>query len=361
MFSGKSGTHKLQDRLQALQQKHQLELQEKDAQLEEKQSKIERLESHLTHLTSQASTATSLRGGEMLHAIREGMANSSNSLVEERKALKLLDDIFGQTRSAVERLKVRAEAIKNQAKGSLEKSQTLEATAHNIGQLVSSIKEISDQTNLLSLNAAIEAARAGEHGRGFAVVADEVRQLANKAKDASEQIDFLVTNIIRQTVQIKAHVDDNLAGAEEVSASSVQINSMVEEVIYRSEHMQKVIYKITTVSFLNTVKLDHAVWKNEVYQRIQQERFDELMVDHCNCRLGKWYFEGYGSRKYQHLQSFQNIDAPHRAVHTYGNQALEAGGRGDHEAMSAALVAMEDTSRQVVHYLDALEQDIAVK
>ncbi|WP_425434190.1 CZB domain-containing protein [Marinospirillum celere] len=133
---------------------------------------------------------------------------------------------------------------------------------------------------------------------------------------------------------------------------------MVGEVIRRSEHMQRVIYETTTISFLNTVKLDHAVWKNEVYQRIYQQRFSELMVDHCNCRLGKWYFEGYGSRKYQHLQSFQDMDVPHKAVHTYGNQALEAGGYGDFEAMAAALEAMEDASQQVVQCLDQLEQDI---
>lgn len=360
MFVRKA-VRKLEDELQALQHKHQLELQKKEAQLLEQQSIIEVLQNQLTHFSSQAGTATSLRGGEMLQAIREGMAKSSASLVEERKALKLLDDIFSQTRSAVERLEARAEGIKKQARNSSEEAHILETTAQNIGQLISSIKEISDQTNLLSLNAAIEAARAGEHGRGFAVVADEVRQLATHAKTASEQIDQLVTKIVYQATEIKRHVDENLSGAEDVSASSVQIDSMIEEVIQRSEHMQKVIYEITTVSFLNTVKLDHAVWKNEVYLRIHQGRYNDLMVDHCNCRLGKWYFEGYGSRKYQHLQSFKNIDVPHQAVHTYGNQALEAGGRGDYEAMSAALEAMEDASQQVVRYLDKLEEDIVIR
>lgn len=363
MFSRrvKKDLQDLQQKLQQQSNQHQAEIAAKEQQLQAQQLEIKSLKDQLHETGRLQSAATSLRGGVMLQAIREGMAASSASLVEERKALKMLEDVFDQTRTAVECLDTRAISIKNHALTSSSEAEKLEATAQSIGQLISSIQEISDQTNLLSLNAAIEAARAGEHGRGFAVVADEVRQLAGKAREASEKIDALVSDIVRQAALIKQSVGDNLIGAEDVSSSSNQIDVMVGEVIQRSERMQKVIYETTTVSFLNTVKLDHAVWKNEVYQRIDQGRFSELMVDHCNCRLGKWYFEGYGSRKYQHLKSFKDIDAPHKAVHSYGNQALEAGGRGEFEAMAAALQAMEDASQQVVAQLDRLEREIITK
>lgn len=126
--------------------------------------------------------------------------------------------------------------------------QQLTKQSEEIGNITKVITDITDQTNLLSLNAAIEAARAGEHGKGFAVVADEVRKLAEQSKLSATQISQLTATIQTDTINVEKAVQASLQSVEDGVQLIDHAGTSFGEISTAVQHMTTQIQEISAAS-----------------------------------------------------------------------------------------------------------------
>lgn len=296
------------------------------------------------------------------------------------------------------------------------KLQQLNESTNRIDGLVAIVKGVSDQTNLLSLNAAIEAARAGEHGRGFSVVAEEVRKLADQSRESVSEITNQIMDIRKAVGQISAAFQDmqrafgrnadavanatrnsaNMTGvfekigdavqnlapiAEEQSASFEEISATIRDLSGRTvalnsgtqtcnEGLLKVLNQINgtrtevssirlpyhTTDIFELAKTDHLLWKSRISYMLRGIlTLDAQNVrDHHVCRLGKWYF-GEGQQMFGNQRVFQELDTYHHKFHERCAEAIDHYNRKDYARAQAVTSEIEELSGKVLSMLDELK------
>ncbi|MES3709611.1 methyl-accepting chemotaxis protein [Pseudomonas putida] len=142
----------------------------------------------------------------------------------------------------------RIEQLAGQMDHCLAAMQHLAGESQRIGSILDVIKSVSEQTNLLALNAAIEAARAGEAGRGFAVVADEVRGLAQRTQQSTEEIEQLIESLHSGTDQVTSLLDNSKRLTEQSVELSRKAGDALSQITDTVSSIQGMNQQIATAS-----------------------------------------------------------------------------------------------------------------
>ncbi|HEX8964689.1 MAG TPA: methyl-accepting chemotaxis protein [Rhodocyclaceae bacterium] len=292
--------------------------------------------------------------GESFLEIQRSQLAIANLMNLEKTSATEAAGVSRDNQAAIESMARNMTTISDDTTTMSRKVEALSDRASQIGGIIQLIKEVADQTNLLALNAAIEAARAGEQGRGFAVVADEVRKLAERTSKATSEISGLVEAIQQETQVTREQMEQWAGKTLEFSREGQEATRGMQRLLGLSQSMEGAISASALRSFVEVAKIDHLVYKFEIYKVFMCLSDKEVadFADHRRCRLGKWYYEGEGHACYAGLDGFRDVEEPHRRFHDSGLAAVRQFREGDFLAGFDSIAVMESASMAVLAALE---------
>lgn len=180
--------------------------------------------------TNQVATAMQ----QMELSVQEVAQSTEQAALSTREVEQVAHAGYDNVKVNVGSIRHQAEVIAN----SEQNMERLKDKSDNVGQILSVIKAVAEQTNLLALNAAIEAARAGEAGRGFAVVADEVGALAKRTHQSAEEIESLIGDLQMQTNESLSAMKESRKNAQNNADAAGEVQGLFDQIVSQIDKVQ---------------------------------------------------------------------------------------------------------------------------
>ena len=192
-----------------------------------------------------------------IREINQAVAEVSQSANLASDSARDVDDnarsaakLSGETKASIDQLAQQISA----AAATIEE---LDGHTQEINEVLTVIQNITEQTNLLALNAAIEAARAGEHGRGFAVVADEVRELAQRTQKSTEQIEMMIGKLQSASNSAVAEIRNSKSNVDLCVGNVESSSQMMQDASQAIQNVSSMNESIAAASTEQSAVLDH--------------------------------------------------------------------------------------------------------
>ncbi|KQQ61955.1 chemotaxis protein [Pseudomonas sp. Leaf129] len=192
------------EELNAVTEESNRGLQQQDMQLEQAATAVNQMTSAVEEVAR--------------NAVSTSQAATASNTLSEKSRQQVRENIAG------------TQLMTTEIQGSAERIQHLAGEVRNIGKVLDVIRAVSEQTNLLALNAAIEAARAGEAGRGFAVVADEVRTLAYRTQESTREIEQMIGSVQTTAEQAVDSMRDSTLRAQGTLEITQACGAVLEDI-----------------------------------------------------------------------------------------------------------------------------------